>query len=211
MVFSAHWEAAAPVRVTSGATPRTIHDFSGFPAALYELTYPAPGAPALAREIAGLIGGESDPRRGFDHGVWIPLRLAFPQADIPVIAVSLPRPRSPEGLVGMGKALRPLRERGMLLVGSGGTVHNFSEIRFESPDAPVDPWARDFEERLMKRVEALDAKNVIADPRAAPTTEHFDPLYVVLGAAVPGDRVRTVYEGFRYGNLSMRTFEIGSA
>jgi len=218
VVVSAHWEAAAPVRVGSSPRPPLIYDFGGFPTELYDLKYPAPGNPGTAQEIVRLltatgIRAVEDPDRGLDHGAWVPLLHAYPGANVPVVEVTLPVPRKPAELLAMGKALAPLRDWGVLLVGSGGIVHNLRRVRFSDKNAPIEPWARSFDTWIRERLEAGDV-DAIADyrqqgPEAAasvPTTEHFDPLFVVLGAMGRGERVQDVFEGFHYGNLSMRTF-----
>lgn len=216
VVVSAHWESRGAVRVTASARPPLIYDFSGFPPELYDVRYPAPGDPALAAEIAGLLGAEIEPSRGLDHGAWVPIRHAFPDADIPVVEVSLPATRTPEDLVRIGKALAPLRERGILLLGSGGIVHNLRRVRLDDKQAPAEDWAEAFDRWVSDRVKALDVDGLAQYRRApnaaaaVPTSEHFDPVFVVLGAAAPDDRVRDVFAGFQYGSLSMRSFALSS-
>jgi 4,5-DOPA dioxygenase extradiol len=214
VVVSAHWEAGPPVRVTGAAKPELIYDFSGFPDELFQLTYPAPGDPGLAREIASTFSARIDERRGFDHGVWTPLRRIFPAADLPVVAVSLTRGADPSHYHEMGKALAPLRERGILLLGSGGVVHNLGRVDFENKSAPVDGWAREFDDWVRDRLEKGEADRLLDYRRqaphaalAVPTTEHFDPLFVTIGAGGNG-RVKEIYAGFHHANLSMRSFWI---
>lgn len=223
VVVSAHWEADLPVRVTTSARPRTIHDFGGFPDALYRMQYPAPGHPKLAEEIVALLraGGfeaRGDADRGLDHGVWCPLVHLRKAADVPVVAVSLPRRMSPPELVRLGQALAPLRRRQVLLLGSGGVVHNLRILDFARPLAPVAEWAGAFDAWVSERLAALDVEALSSYEErapharlAVPTTEHFDPLFVVLGARDPGDRLETVYEGFRHATLSLRSFALRSA
>jgi 4,5-DOPA dioxygenase extradiol len=218
-VVSAHWQEPSPVRFTAQERPPLVHDFSGFPPELYGLTYAAPGAPDLARALAAAVKGAGHPvvleeERGWDHGVWIPLRRMLPEAGTPVVQVSLPSDLGPAGLAGIGAALAPFRSRGVLLVGSGGVVHNLRRIHPEK-DAPVDPWAREFDDWVRERAGRGDlaglARYRAEAPRpdlAVPTTEHFDPLFVVLGAAAAGETLSDVHEGFAHGNLSMRTFSI---
>jgi 4,5-DOPA dioxygenase extradiol len=223
VVVSAHWEAPAPVRVGLAAMPETIHDFGGFPEELYRLRYPCPGEPKLAAEIQALLAeagivSVGDERRGLDHGAWVPLLHAYPGAEIPVLEVTLPQPRSPAALLALGQALGPLRKQGVLLIGSGGIVHNLRRVHFGDKNAPVDPWAKAFDDWVRSRLESGDVAS-IADyqaqapesGRSVPTTEHFDPLFVVLGAAGKGGRIVDLYEGFHYGNLSMRTFALTEA
>ncbi len=222
VVISAHWETQGPVRVTTGADYKTIHDFGGFPEELYRLHYPAAGDPALAEKIlalltAGEIPCEADPRRGLDHGVWVPLRYLYPQANIPVVCVSLPVPRKPEAMLRVGEILRPLRGEGVMILGSGGLVHNLSRVNFGEKYAPVDVWAKRFDQWIGEQIAAKNIEGIRhyetegPTPRiAVPTTEHFDPVFPVLGARLPGDRVNTFFEGFHHGNLSMRCFALES-
>jgi 4,5-DOPA dioxygenase extradiol len=220
VVVSAHWEAPGPVRVTAAERPPQIYDFSGFPPELYDVRYPAPGDPTLAAEIVKLLADAGipaalDPKRGLDHGAWVPLHHAFPAADIPVVQVSLPTTRTPEDIAAVGKALAALRDRSVLLAGSGGIVHNLRRVRFDDKRAPVDAWAKEFDGWVAERAQRLDLTGLATyagrAPQAAlavPTSEHFDPLFFVLGAGVPGDRVASFYEGFHHGNLSMRCLSL---
>ncbi len=222
VVVSAHAEARGPVRVSAAAHPALIYDFYGFPPALYAVRYPAPGAPDLAREVADAFAGASlepvlDAQRGWDHGVWVPLRLLYPAADVPVVEVSLPVPRTPTSLIAMGAALAPLRERGVLLLGSGGVVHNLHRLHWDDADAPPEPWAAAFGEWVDERLEAKDTDALAAyaarAPHAAlavPTSEHFDPIFFVVGARDGRDGVESVYRGFRYGTLSLRCFALAA-
>ena len=221
VVVSGHFEAPGPVRVTASARPETIHDFGGFPEELYRLRYPAPGDPELAKRVVDLldraeIPAALDPSRGLDHGAWVPLRFLFPPADVPVIEVSQPSARSPESMMKIGAALSPLRDEAVIVVGTGGVVHNLR--RFDpaaGPDGPVAEWASEFESWFAEKLEAMDVE-ALTDYRrraphaalAVPTPEHFDPVFAVLGSAGPDERARTVYEGFRYGTISMRSFAV---
>lgn len=217
VVVSAHWESRGAVRVTGSAKPPLIYDFSGFPPELYDVRYPSPGDPALAREVASLLHAEIEPSRGLDHGAWVPLYHAFPAADAPVVEVSLPESRTSDDVARMGRALAPLRERGVLLVGSGGIVHNLRRVRLDDKTAPVEPWAEEFDRWVAARVESLDLDGLASyrpnAPHAelsVPTPEHFDPVFFVLGAALPGDRVLPIHAGFQYGSLSMRSFALSA-
>jgi 4,5-DOPA dioxygenase extradiol len=214
VVVSAHWEAGPPVRITGAAHPDLIYDFSGFPDQLFRLTYPAPGDPDLARDIASTLAAKVDEKRGLDHGAWVPLRRIFPAADLPVVEVSLTRGADPLHYLELGKALAPLRDLGVLLLGSGGVVHNLRLVDFESKSAPVDGWAREFDAWVRDRVEASEVDRLLDYRRqaphadlAVPTTEHFDPLFFALGAGGRG-RVKEIYSGFHHANLSMRSFWI---
>lgn len=221
VVVSAHAEARGPVRVNAAPHPSLIYDFYGFPRALYDLRYPAPGAPEVAREVAAALAeagleGVLDAQQGWDHGVWVPLRLLFPAADVPIVALSLPVPRTEALLLAMGAALLPLRGNGVLLCGSGGIVHNLRRLGPDDGNASF-PWAVAFEAWVTERLMALDRDGLRAyasqaphSELAVPTSEHFDPVFFVLGALDSRDRVESVYEGFRYGTLSLRSFALAA-
>jgi 4,5-DOPA dioxygenase extradiol len=221
LMISAHWQVSRPLRVSSWDQAPLIYDFGGFPEELYRLTYPAPGSPLLAVRVAGVLeaGGQAvrpEPERGLDHGAWVPAKLAWPAATIPVLELSMPF-ATPEELFQIGKALRPLRDDGFLLAGSGGIVHNLSRVHLENKDAPVDSWAAEFDTWVATQVASRNLEGLFAYRNTAPharlsvpTTEHFDPLFAILGASFPGEHVETIYEGFHYGNLSMRTLSFSS-
>ncbi len=221
VIVSAHWQEEAPIRITAGERPETIHDFGGFPETLHQMKYPSPGQPKLADEIAKTLTAGGFPARledrGLDHGAWIPMKLAYPAADIPVIEVTLRYGLTPADYLRLGGLLSPLRERGVLLVGSGGVVHSFPEMRRLKQGEKTDQWAVEFDSWFRERLDKNDLESLVnyrtAHPsgaRSAPTTEHFDPIFVSLGAAKPGDKVVDIYEGFRGANLSMRTFALRS-
>jgi 4,5-DOPA dioxygenase extradiol len=224
VVVSGHFEAPQPVRVTASERPETIHDFYGFPDALYRIRYGAPGDPALARRVADRldaagIAAALDPDRGLDHGAWVPLRFLYPDATVPVLEVSQPQAGSPERMLALGAALASLRDEGVAIVGTGGVVHNLRRIDPSADaDGRVAGWAREFDAWFAERLAAMDVE-AIADYRrraphaalAVPTPDHFHPVFAVLGAAAPGERAATIHEGFRYGTISMRSFVIGTA
>ncbi len=208
VIVSAHWQVREELRATAWEHAPLVYDFGGFPEELYRVQYPAPGYPALAARIEGAL---PELRRGLDHGAWVPLRLAWPEAAIPVVEVSLPA-ASPEEIFALGRKLRPLRDEGVLVAGSGGIVHNLGLVHFSDKAAGVDPWAAAFDRWVADRVARQDAASLFRyrsdGPHAAtavPTSEHFDPLFVTLGAAWPDEHAETVYEGFHYGNISMRS------
>jgi 4,5-DOPA dioxygenase extradiol len=221
VVVSAHWEEHAPVRVTANPHPDLIYDFGGFPNELYEKAYPCPGDPKLARHIVDLLHGSKikadvDEKRGLDHGAWTPLSRIFSSHEIPVVEVSLPSPRQPTWVFEMGRALAKLRNENILLMGTGGIVHNLRKIRMGAKDAIVDDWAQEFDEWVRARLEHGDVAALLNYKKEGPHAdvavqgpEHFDPLFFALGAAEK-EPIRFVYEGFHYGNLSMRSFEIGA-
>ncbi len=220
-IVSAHWQTRAPaVRVTGAARPPLIYDFGGFPDAMYRMQYAAPGAPELAREIVDALltakvdgapkwAAEVDETRGWDHGVWTALKLAYPAADVPVVQLSLPT-ASPAALLAMGRTLAPLRAQDVLVVGSGTVVHNLRAVGVEAPWAHAfDAWFADAIAR--HDLQALAAWRVRA-PQAAlahPTSEHFDPFLIAIGATDAGEPVTTLYDEFAFGSLSMRTFTVG--
>jgi 4,5-DOPA dioxygenase extradiol len=219
VAVSAHWVSHRGVAVTTAERPETIHDFYGFPDPLYRIQYPAPGDPALAAQVVERLTGAGfpavgDPARGLDHGAWSPLLHGWPLAETPVVQVSLPA-ILPADLLRFGAALAPLRDEGVLLLASGGAVHNLGEIAFDDERRAPRGWAVEFDAWVGERVAALDAPGLVRwraeaphAQRAHPTTEHFDPLLVAIGARLPGDAPRMIHEGFEYGTLSMRSFAL---
>lgn len=213
-VVSAHWQTHG-VRVTTAATPATIHDFGGFPDALYRLRYPADGAPALAglaaqRLVAAGFAVTPDDQRGLDHGAWVPLRHLFPDADVPVFQVSMPVDLDTAGALRLGAALAPLREHGVLVVGSGSLTHNLHELRQHVRDPE---YAAQFAAWVQAAVLAGNT-TALADyrhaaphaVRAHPTEEHYLPLLVAAGATRDDDTARHIPGGMSYGTLSMDSF-----
>lgn len=221
VAVSAHWVTHREVGVTAAPSPETIHDFYGFPQPLYRILYPAPGDPALAARIVERLRqagfpAEADPVRGLDHGTWSPLLHGWPLAEVPVVQVSLPA-ALPADLLKFGAALAPLREEGVLVLGSGGAVHNLGEVAFDEKERRTQDWAAEFDGWVGARVADLDVAALARwraeaphAERAHPTTEHWDPLLVAMGARVAGDEPAVVYEGFTYGTLSMRSFALRS-
>jgi 4,5-DOPA dioxygenase extradiol len=218
LVVSPHWQTRG-VRVQSTAQPATIHDFGGFPDALYALRYTPPGAPALAAEAARLLAAAGfdvalDDRRGLDHGAWVPLRHLFPNADIPVFQVSMPLDLDAPGALRMGAALAPLRAQGVLVVGSGSLTHNLYEFRQHVRDPE---YAERFAGWIRDAVDARDDTALVdyrqrapQARRAHPTEEHFLPLLVALGASRASDAVRHLRGGMTDGVLSMDSFAWGA-
>ncbi len=220
LVISAHWEESLGVRILAAQRPKLIYDFAGFPAPLYQLKYDAPGSPALATAVedalreSGLLAN-LDPQRGWDHGVWIPLRLMFPGARVPVVQISLPISSKPEQLFKVGGALAQFRKKNVLILGSGGVVHNLSLFRPDRKEGPVEGWASDFESWVKDAIRRQDfaalmnySRQAPHAARAVPTPEHFAPLLVVLGAAQPYKKVESIFDGFQYGNISMHSFAL---
>ncbi len=214
VVASAHWVTAAPA-VCAVNTPKTIHDFSGFPRALYQIAYPAPGAPALAQRASALLANAGidcalDQDWGLDHGAWVPLLLMYPAADIPVMQIALQPHLGTQHHFALGHALAPLREEGVLILGSGGATHNLSQLG--SSAAPPPAWASDFSAWLNDTISAGQTEAMLnyraLAPNAVqnhPTEEHLLPLFVAAGAgsAVRGRRVHT---STTYGSLMMDAY-----
>lgn len=217
LVVSAHWETERPT-VNAVAVNETIHDFYGFPAALYAMRYPAPGSAALAERVAGLLTEaglepEIDHARGLDHGAWVPLILVYPDADIPVIQLSVQTRLGPEHHLKLGRALAPLLDEGVLILGSGAFTHNLRELDRRGPDAPETEWSSSFADWMSRAIEENRVDDLIAyrdrAPNAArnhPTEEHLLPLYVALGAAEPGARPHRLHASSEYGSLRMDAF-----
>ncbi len=219
LVVSAHWQAAAPV-VSATPSPATVHDFYGFPAPLYRLSYPATGSAWLAGEVeaalaaAGIACGRDD-SRGIDHGVWVPLMKLWPAADVPLATLALPQGASAAELAALGAALSALPDEGVLVLGSGGYVHNLAELTIDGSTPPA--WARAFEAWLDEALRSDDRQRLLDwegqapfARRAHPSSEHLAPLFVALGAAGEGAQARKLFDGWRYGALSMAAFSFGA-
>jgi 4,5-DOPA dioxygenase extradiol len=221
LVVSPHWMTREPRVATTGA-PRTIHDFGGFPEALYRLSYPAPGAPDVAQRAIELLraaglAAEADEQWGLDHGAWVPLTFLLPQADVPVFQVSLPARLDGAGAYAYGQALAPLAEEGVLIVGSGSLTHNLYEVRFDDPQADGEAYALEFaawiDQTLQARDHARLQETMAVAPharRAHPTPEHLWPLMVAAGAAGAEAPVTRVEGGMTHGVLSMDAFQFGA-
>ncbi|HEY4529294.1 MAG TPA: 4,5-DOPA dioxygenase extradiol [Luteimonas sp.] len=218
LVVSAHWYINATA-VTAMSRPRTIHDFYGFPQPLFEVQYPAPGLPELADEVAEVVkpdsvGADHD-GWGLDHGTWSVLVHAFPEADIPVVQLSINAQKPPAWHVAMGAKLAALRERGVLLVGSGNVVHNLRAMDWKQPGAAFD-WNTRFDEAAKQVLaERPGDAAALVDHRdyalSAPTAEHFLPLMYLAGfAAATGRGADVLVEGRAYGSLSMTSYAVGA-
>lgn len=217
VIVSAHWEAPEAA-VTTATSPETIYDFYGFPAELYTYRYPAKTDPALAERVIELlsdkgIAAKADPARGFDHGAWVPLILAYPEADIPVVQLSLIRGGSARQHFELGQALAPLREEGVLIVGSGSVTHNLRGLGPEGMPAP--DWATDFDRWVSDGAEKGDWDELLQFPAkpatarlAHPTPEHFMPFYVAAGAGSP-DKAVKLHESYSHHSISMSCFAFG--
>jgi 4,5-DOPA dioxygenase extradiol len=212
VAVSAHWNTEPPA-VSLSARPETIHDFYGFPEALYRLRYGAPGAPELAERVAELTGAVRDPNYGLDHGAWVPAMLGWPEADIPIFQLSVQPYMTPAHHIALGRKLNPLREEGVLVMGSGSATHNLRRLLRGQHDTQPEPWAKAFDDWLADTVEKGD-EAALANYRteaphardAHPTDEHFLPLHVAFGAAGKGARGKALHRSFTSANLSMASY-----
>jgi 4,5-DOPA dioxygenase extradiol len=216
LCVSAHWQSKG-TQTTAMEQPRTIHDFSGFPQELYAMRYPAPGSPDLAREVEELLSDDKvtlNTDWGLDHGTWAVLCRMWPKADIPVIQLSLDRGRTPGQHYKLGAKLKPLREKGVLVIGSGNMVHNLGLM--EWTDEPFD-WAARFDQKLKELIEARDHDALMNYPKlgpdaalAIPTNEHYLPLLYALALRNPDEPLKFFAEGVTLGSISMRSLQIGA-
>ncbi len=215
LCISAHWETEG-TRVTAMEQPKTIHDFHGFPPALHEKRYPAPGSPDLARMAKGMVREspiELDLDWGLDHGAWAVLCRMFPDADVPVVQLSLDRRKEPALHYQLGQELRGLRRKGVLIMGSGNIVHNLREMAWK--DTAFD-WALEFDAQVKGLILSGDHKAIVQYSKlghsarlAVPTLEHYLPLLYVLGAQDEADSVGFFADKVTLGSMSMRSVRIG--
>jgi 4,5-DOPA dioxygenase extradiol len=219
LIVSAHWETSAP-QVSSAAQPKTIHDFSGFPDALYEIRYPAPGAPQLAARVGELLGTAGlvitqNPSRGLDHGAWVPMRLMYPDADVPCAQLSLQTRMGTRYSFALGQALSELRKENVLILASGGIVHNLGELDWRG-NGKATPWAAHFNDWIAEKVEQQDREALLdyrrlapLASRAHPTEEHLMPFFVALGAGYDHNdtmKPQRIPLGYTYGSLGMDAY-----
>lgn len=219
LCISAHWLTRGTA-VTAMAQPRTIHDFGAFPQALFDMRYPAPGSPALAQRVVELLAPlpvRLDQEWGLDHGTWTVLHHAYPNADIPVVQLSMDVNATPAQHWEIGKMLRPLRDEGVLIMATGNIVHNLPAMDWENPDAPPYPWAERFNQTMLDAVMA-DEPRVVIDfealgddaKRAVPTPDHFWPLLYALGARQPGEAAQLNPNFIHHKSLGMTSILIGA-
>ena len=216
LAVSAHWESDGTF-TTLDDPPATIHDFGGFPPELYAMRYAAPGDPALAARAASLAGGSAANGRGLDHGTWSVLHRMFPAANVPVVQISLDVRAAPGEHLAMGRTLAPLRDEGVLILGSGNLTHDlrdaFSRARRGDPSTP--DWAARFDARVAEALARHDAAFLVRaleaedGGRAHPTSEHWLPILYAAGAADAEDAVSFPITGFDLGSLSMRAVLFG--
>ncbi|MFO1054035.1 MAG: class III extradiol ring-cleavage dioxygenase [Planctomycetota bacterium] len=215
VVVSAHWERT-PATVGTSRDGAIVHDFFGFPDELYALRYDAPGDVALARELVARFALAQDSTRPRDHGVWVPLRHMFPRAEIPVLQVSLPSQGGAAAVFDLGRTLSPLRDEGVLLIGSGGAVHNLRALDW-SDRSPPATWAEGFDRFVRETLVARDREALVTAAERAPsfrlahpTPEHFLPILFSAGAAwSDGDAVTFPITGFELGNLDRLCVQFG--
>lgn len=218
IVFSAHWETDA-LQVLTSAEPRTIHDFYGFPRPLFEVQYLAKGEPTLANRVLSLLEHEAvvgTTQWGFDHGVWSVMRHLWPKADLPIVMISLARRLDPETHFRVGQLLKPLRDEGVMILGSGNIVHNLKEIQRDE-NASAFSWAIEFDAKIKKALESRDEKTLISASRASdiasrksiPTREHYLPLVPVIGATHTDEKPLFITDEIQNGSVAMRSVVYG--
>ncbi len=222
VLFSAHWESNAQ-QVGSVDTYETIYDFYGFPEPLYRIQYPAKGDRLLAKNIEQLLDQqqiryETDTNRGLDHGAWVVLRLLYPNADVPVISMSVNPKLPPAEQYKIGKTLAELRKQDVMIIGSGGTVHNLRALRMGYDNGQIDQWALDFDQWLEKHLKDWDTSSLFQYEALAPGAqmavppygnEHFIPIFYAMGAADDQPQAALLHRSYRYGNLSHSVWKFG--
>jgi 4,5-DOPA dioxygenase extradiol len=218
LVASAHWETLNAPALSLAEHPETIHDFGGFPAELFAIQYPAPGAPDVAARAAALLEGaglavQRSADRGLDHGAWVPLRLMYPEADIPVTQVSILHGAAPADHEKIGQALTALRDEGVLVIGSGSLTHNLYEISRSGAAAAAPSWVTEFRDWMNTMLDE-NQRDALRDYRRRaphaernhPTDEHLLPLFVAMGAAGEAAQAQLLHTSIEYGVLAMDVY-----
>jgi 4,5-DOPA dioxygenase extradiol len=218
VMVSAHWETMGGAMVSLATQPATIHDFGGFPQVLFDIRYPAPGAPALAEEATVLLedAGFAVRRsadRGLDHGAWVPLKIMYPKADVPVFQVSILRGGSPADHERLGRALASLRRQNILVIGSGSMTHNLYEFGGRPIDGDAPAWVSEFADWMHERLEAGKHEDLLDYRQRAPfaqrnhpSEEHLMPLFVAMGAGGPEAKAQRIHASVEYGVLAMDVY-----
>jgi 4,5-DOPA dioxygenase extradiol len=219
LCISAHWNTPRPC-VTSGKIHKTIHDFYGFAPELYSIEYPSKGSPDLAGQVVDLLTSaglpcDLDPTRGLDHGAWVPLRLMFPKAEVPIVQLSIQQSLDPVAHVALGEAIQNVRGSGVLVLGSGGAVHPLGNSHASlGVGAPTDDWAKAFNTWLTRAVTSGDHPSLVNYRTVAPYAreahpypDHYMPLLAVFGAAGTGARGIVLHQSWDLGDLGMGAFE----
>jgi 4,5-DOPA dioxygenase extradiol len=221
LMVSAHWTTRIPV-IGTARKPPMIYDFGGFARALYQMTYPAPGEPSVARRAGELIAAAGmpvaeDDARGYDHGVWVPLQIMYPDADVPVAQVSMQPLADARHHHALGRALAPLRDEGVLIVASGSMTHNLRAIERDGIDNPPPPWVTGFVDWMHDKLTAgereavLDAIEIAPGATANhPYDDHLLPLFVAMGAANENEPIKRLHNSYEYGVLAMDTYQFGA-
>ena len=220
LMITAHWETHLPM-LSGNAKPSMIYDFGGFPDPLYKIVYPAPGAPDVAARAQALLKSAGfttgiDGCRGFDHGTWVPLLKLYPDADVPVVQLSVQTAMNPRHHFDVGRALAPLTKEGVLIIGSGHLTHNLRDWMMSRGQTAHAPYADNFQRWVFEHLAAhdVDALTHYRDQapeavRAHPTEEHFMPLFVALGAAGDDAKSTRVFDGFEGNALAMDAYRFG--
>ncbi len=219
LFVSSHALSSDSIHVLSTEKNTIQHDFSGFQKDLYSLNYPCPGSPALADQVAQLLSQAQfqvklDRSGPLDHGIWIPSLHLYPKADIPVIRVSIPTTLAPAYILKMGHTLSKLREEGIMLIGSGGAVHNLSRLEWSQKNGPAQSFATQFESWIIDCLTRKDVESLILAEEhpnfftAHPTSEHYLPLLFTVGSSLPQDDLQILHRGIEYSSLSMLCFSL---
>lgn len=221
LIVSAHYNTRVPA-VATAQRPPMIYDFGGFSRALYEMQYPAPGAPDVSRRAARLLADAGlpvveDAERGYDHGVWVPLRIMYPNADVPIAQVSMQPLADARHHYALGQALAPLRDEGVLIVASGSMTHNLRAIQRDALYGEPPAWVTDFTDWMHNRLTAGDREAVLDAIDIAPSAQanhpyddHLLPLFVAMGASRHDEPVRRMHSSYEYGVLAMDTYRFGA-
>jgi 4,5-DOPA dioxygenase extradiol len=221
LMVSAHYTTRQPL-VATASRPQMIYDFGGFAKPLYEIVYPAPGAPEISRRAGALLQAaglpvREDPERGYDHGVWVPLHIMYPDADIPVAQVSMQPLADARHHYALGEALAPLRDEGVLIIASGSMTHNLRAIERDALFAAPPEWVSSFTEWMHDKLVAgdrdavLDAIDLAPNAQANhPYDDHLLPLFVALGASARDEPVKRLHASYEYGVLAMDTYRFGA-